>query len=550
VLSVQERFASWLDDLRRWWRAPLWVEPPRGLGTLLAIVTVSLVSLVIALLERVWIEQLSLSMLYLIAVLAVASLAGRGAAVLAAVLAFVEFDYLFVTPRYTFTISDPNEWLALLVFLATALVTGQLTAALRHQARAAEQRARETAMLYDLSRALMTESTLPGTLRAITDRIVAVFEVRSCAVLVPGEAARLTVAAATGPLALGDVSDRDVQAVVDEVWSSGEPRWIGPRGRVRVVGLAPAQSRRALYLPLRASGEPLGVLRVGARPNGTAFTPVEERTLVTFAAQAALAIARARLADEASQAEIARRSDELKSALLSSVSHDLRTPLASIKTAVTSLLQPGMAWTDDDRRDFLAAIDEETDRLTRLVANLLDLSRIEAGTLRPDTDTVDIADAVGAVVRRLRDRLADHVVTVSAESELPLACCDPVHLDQILTNLLENAAKYAPAGTPIDVTIRSEPGSVEVTVVDHGPGIPEAERAQVFDKFYRLGRDRRRASGTGLGLAIVRGLAEANGGRVWLAETPGGGTTAHVNVPAAADAPVAPEPLAGAGRRA
>lgn len=547
--GVRERVGIWLDDVWRWRRAPLWVEPPRGIGTLAAIVAVSAVSLLVAGLELLLPEIGSLSMLYLIAVLAVASLAGRGAAVVAAVLAFLEFDFLFVTPLYTFTISDPNEWLALVLFLVTALVTGHLTAILRQQARAAEQRAREAAMLYDLSQALTTETSLPATLRAITDRIVAVFETRSCAVLLPGDEGRLAVAASVGQLAASDLMDRDVQTVLDEVRQTGVPRWVGPRGRVRVVGLAPALSRRALYLPLRTGGETLGVLRVGARPRGAAFAPAEERTLATFAAQATLAIARARLTEAAAQAEIARRSDELKSALLSSVSHDLRTPLAAIKTAATSLLQPGMTWTDDDRHDFLTAIDEEADRLNRLVANLLDLSRIEAGVLRPDADTVDVADAVSAVVRRLRDRLAAHAVRVDVSTDLPLAWCDPVHLDQVLTNLLENAARYAPAGTWIEVMARLATGAIEVAVADHGPGILAADRAHIFDRFYRLGRDRRRAGGTGLGLAIVRGLVEANGGRVWLEETPGGGATMRLTVPVADEATLR-ESAASVGQRA
>jgi two-component system sensor histidine kinase KdpD len=520
----------------RWW----------GYG--LAVVAVGLVSIVVALLEQVWPGGTSLVMLYLIAVLAVASVAGHGPAVVASALAFWVFDFLFIEPRYTFTVSDPNEWLALLLFLLTAIVTSQLAAALRQQARAAEQRARETATLYDLSRALTAVVGLAPTLQAITDRVAAVFGSRSCAVLLPGEGGRLTVAAATGSVAAGDLMGRDVQAALQAVLADGQPRRIGPSGRVRVVGRALLPGRRALYLPLRTEGRTLGVLRVGARLDDTPFTAAEERTLATFAAQAALAISRAQLAEEATHAEIARRSDELKSALLASVSHDLRTPLAAIKTAVTSLLQPGMTWDAIARHELLTAIDEEADRLTQLVANLLDLSRIEAGTLRPDVDWVDLGETVTAVVHRLRPRLADHALALTAPDDLPLARVDPVHLEQALTNLLENAAKYTPPGTPIEMVVLADDGVVDVAVIDHGPGIPPWERVRVFNKFYRLNRDDRRATGTGLGLAIVQGLIEANGGRVWVEETPGGGATFHLTLPQGEVAPAWPISDTGMGR--
>jgi two-component system sensor histidine kinase KdpD len=518
------------------------------LGYALAVAAVALGSLAIVVLGQVWQGGVSLAMAYLPAVLGVAALAGRGPAVVASVLAFLAFDFLFVDPRHTFTISDPGEWLSLLLFLLTALVTGQLAAMLRRQAQAAEQQAREMTTLYDLSQALTVAVGLEPTLTAITDRVVAVFSVRSCAALLPGPDGALTVAAATGDLRPADVSGRDVQAIAQRVLADGQPIGLGARAVRWQVGGQPPPGRRALYVPLRAGGQTVGVLRVGARADSIAFSAAEERTLATFAAQAALAITRARLAEEATRAEIARRGDELKSALLSSVSHDLRTPLASIKTAVTSLLQPGVEWREADRREFLTAIDEEADRLNRLVANLLDLSRIEAGTLRPDADWNALDEVIVRVVRRLAPRLADHPVALALPDETPLARFDEVHLEQVLTNLLENAAKYSPAGAPIEVGLRVGAATLEATVADHGPGIPAWERERVFDRFYRLRRDGQRATGAGLGLAIVRGLVEANGGRVWVEEAPGGGAAFRLALPLADGAPARALPDAGAGR--
>ena len=239
-------------------RSPLW-------GYALAVAAVGLASLAIAGLEQIWRADISLSMVYLPAVLGIAAVAGRGPAVVASVLAFLAFDFLFVDPRYTFTVSDPGEWLSLLLFLLTALVTGQLAAMLRRQAQAAEQHAREMTTLYDLSQALTVAVGLEPTLTAITDRVVAVFGVRSCAVLLPGPDGALAVAASTGDLRQADVTGRDVQAIAQRVMADGQPIGLGSRAVRWQVGGQPPPGRRALYLPLRTGGQTVGVLRVGAR---------------------------------------------------------------------------------------------------------------------------------------------------------------------------------------------------------------------------------------------------------------------------------------------
>lgn len=227
--------------------------------------------------------------------------------------------------------------------------------------------------------------------------------------------------------------------------------------------------------------------------------------------------------------------DRLKSVLLSSVSHDLRTPLAGIKAAASSLLQDDVQWSEEDRRAFITDIDGEADRLTRLVSNLLDLSRIEAGALQPQKDWEDVGELIERVLRRLEQRLAGHVVLRDIPGGLPPVRLDAVQIEQVVTNLLENAAKYSPPAAPITVAVgvveRQGEQALRVTVSDRGVGIPPAEQGRVFDKFYRVTGASRYASGTGMGLAIVKGLVEGHGGRVAVASTLGEGSTFTVDLP-------------------
>ncbi len=274
------------------------------------------------------------------------------------------------------------------------------------------------------------------------------------------------------------------------------------------------------------------VHRAGVGPN-----PGREHLLETFANGAALALEQARLASEEHAAAMARESDRLKSALLSSVSHDLRTPLAGIKAAASSLLQLDVQWDEGERRAFIQDIDHESDRLTRLVSNLLDLSRIEAGAIRADKEWEDLGELVERVTRRLEPRLGDHSLRRDIPTDLPPVRLDAVQMEQVLTNLLENAAKYSPAGTPIAIAARAEredgraPTRLRLSVRDRGVGIPSAEQGRIFDKFYRVAGAAHLARGTGMGLAIVKGLVEANGGCIEVSSTRGEGSAFTVVLP-------------------
>ena len=241
-----------------------------------------------------------------------------------------------------------------------------------------------------------------------------------------------------------------------------------------------------------------------------------------MAAQLGNAMERDRLRNEATEAEILRRTDQLRSALLSAVSHDLRTPLASIMASAGSLRQPDIEWTTEERLGFAQDIEAESERLNRIVGNLLDLSRIEAGSLRPEKGWYDVGALVDDVMVRLRGVTAQHRVDVRVPDDLPPLLLDYVEIDEVLYNLVENAAKYAPADTPIDVDVRRDDGFVQVTVADRGPGVPSSALAHLFEPFYRVG-SRPRPQGLGLGLAVVKGLVEAHGGRVWAENRAGRG---------------------------
>lgn len=522
----------------------------RCLGYALAPVGVALISLTIAAVN-LWAHIPNISILYLLIILALASTVGRSPAVIAALLAFLAYDFFFVEPIYTFTIRDPQEWLALLVFLFTAAVAGQLAAALREraeearrreadnaalyrslnqalEARATEAQRREqiSATLYELgvqSRALVAKPEPDRFLAALAARVVSIFGVRSCAILLPTSAGRLQVhssyVADGGSL---EPLDRNEEGLAD--WTFRSER-----------ATEASRYRHILLVLLQARHRRLGLLRVEqADERQLGDTDVE--LLTTFAAQAALALEQARLEREAVRAEVLARSDRLKDALLSSVSHDLRTPLASIRAAAGSLLQDDIEWDPETRREFAAAIDEEAARLNRLVGALLDMSRIEAGALRARKGLYPLDELLRAAVARLAPLAVSRPIAIDTPADLPPVPLDPVQIDQVLANLLENALKYAPVDTPITVAATVRPASegagdeVVVSVADCGPGIAPAERERVFAKFYRL-QKHEGLPGSGLGLAITRGFVEAHGGRIWVEAGRGGGARFAFSLP-------------------
>jgi two-component system sensor histidine kinase KdpD len=473
---------------------------------------------------------LSIILLYLLLCFILTLFVGSGPAALAAVLAVLAFNYFFVPPIHTFDVAQTDNLVALFVFLGVAVITGRLVANTRARAEVALREQDRTALLYELNAALIGDVTLDAILATIVASVVQIYGARSGRILLPNPEGRLEERARFPESAMPHI-DRQSLAMASLVMERGRS---AGRSRTERRVISPAALRPSdadvLYLPIATTERRIGVLGVDGRPGGGRFAPEDEQLLETFAAQAALALERTRLTRAAAEAAALAESDALKTALLASLSHDLRTPLAVIKASSSSLLDSSVPWDDEARSEFLHAIDEETDRLARMVDNLLDLTRIEGGTLHPDMSWYDIAELAADVANRPAARSSDHPLRLEISPDLPLVCFDYVKIAQVLVNLIENAIKYTPAGTPVVVSARAAPHAVELAVTDAGPGIPADELDRVFDSFYRSPRNAR-IPGTGIGLSIARGFVAAHGGRIWAERREGGGTSIRFTLP-------------------
>jgi len=504
----------------------------------------------------------NISLAYLLIVLALASTRGLYAAVLSALVAFSSFDYFLVPPLYTFTIGRFEEWLALFVFLATAIITGQLASAMRLRAEQAGRQARETRILYELVRATNSEEDLEQQLSIVAHAIVDVFSswgVRDCAILLPGASGKLTLQASALQVDEQAKLSSDEEATASWVMTQDQAVELhdvslapqlstssAPRAIVRSTAANHPIRRYLRMIPLKIGQKVVGVVRLQIEDDPRLFT--REKSLGidrdrsnpattffwTFLDQAASVIERARLRRESLQIELLKRTDALRAALLSSVSHDLRTPLSSIKAAASSLLQEDVQWDEEARRSFALAIEHEADRLNRLVGNLLDMSRIEGGALKPEKEWYPVDELIHDVLDHMQPVLQERTVQTHLPDDLPPVELDYLQMDQVLTNLIENAVRYTPPESPIEVSAQIDGEQMVISVADRGPGIPQADKERVFDKFYRvLGTQRNAATipGSGLGLAVSKGLVEAHGGHIWVEDRPGGGSIFRFTLP-------------------
>jgi two-component system sensor histidine kinase KdpD len=487
------------------------VHGPRvGLGY--AIAVLGTVAATLGLLAvRPDVSKTNVVLTFLAVVLAAAASGGLGPGAVAAMLGFLAFDVLFLPPYLTLVVSDRQDYLSLAVYLLTAFVVSYLVGALERRRAQAERREQETRTLYELSTSLVAHGSLDDTLASVVRTVRSLFNLAGCAIVLP-DGDRVRIAARDGEI------PPDLEHMLAPMTGTG----LGGR-------LQPGQ---ALTVPLRAGAEPVGALVVVAGgPDGPSFGEAERRLLATFANQAALAVEQGRREDERARTRALEETDRLRTALLNSVSHDLRTPLASIKASVSSLLDPEVLWDARQRLEFLATIDQEADRLTRLVHNLLDMSRIEANALAPRLEETSLVEIAGSVVRRVRSSTSQRI-DVRIPETVPPVLADPVLLEQVLANLLDNAVRYT-EGSPIALVGRQIDDSVELRVIDHGPGIPVPERERIFDQFYRLKGGGRRPEGTGMGLAICRGIVAALRGGLRVETTPGGGATFILTLPVA-----------------
>jgi two-component system sensor histidine kinase KdpD len=431
------------------------------------------------------------ALLFLLTVVAAAAVGHLWPALLAAAVSFVGLDYFFTDPIHTFAVSKGEDLFALAVFLVVAAsVSAAISAALEQRSRA-EFREQQVRALYHVTSRLLSADGLGTVLQDLASSLRFLYDLAGCRVVV--------------------------------VNPDGSERERATSGTV--------EGTEVVSLPLMAEGRPVGRIEMSAPRSGRLAGP-EAEVLNTFAAQLALALERARLGEEAAEARVEAEASRVRAALFSSVTHDLRTPLASIKASASSLLERGVPFSDEQRTELLQTILEESERLNRLVANLMDLSRLRAGALAPAKEPVLLEDLIGSVVRRLQPVLVGREVRVLVREDVPPVPVDVVQMDQVLTNVIENAVRYSPPATEIAISALRWHNMVEVRVSDRGPGIPREERGRVLEEFYRRDVDGRR-SGTGLGLAIARAVAVAHGGSIGIEETPGGGTTVVLRLPLA-----------------
>ena len=457
------------------------------------------------------------AMVFLLGVALVASRYGRGPTILASFLSIALFDFFFVPPRFTFAVSDVGYVLTFGVMLAIALLISGLTLRVRAQAETARERESRTAALYAMSRDLAGTRGRGELVAAVTRHVHDTFGVPA-QILLPDDAGQLRAPIGAPPAYPMDEKEQGVAA------------WVFGRGRLAGAGTDTLPASQGLYVPLVGSTSIIGVL--GLRPpDPKRFQdPSVQHLLETFAGQAAVALERALLADRAQREQVEIEAERLRTSLLSSLSHDLRTPLGAITGALSSILEDRGTLSDATRRDLVKAALEESQRMNRLIGNLLDMIRVESGALQVQKDWQPLEEPVGVALIRLEDRLREHPVHVRLPPDLPLVPIDGVLIEQVFINLLENAVKYTPAGTPIEISAAAVDGMVRVDVADRGPGLPAGEETRIFEKFYRV-PGATSTSGVGLGLTIVRGIVTAHGGRIWAENRPGGGAMFRFTLP-------------------
>ncbi|MGH7949199.1 MAG: DUF4118 domain-containing protein, partial [Candidatus Binataceae bacterium] len=442
----------------------------------------------------------NISLVFLAAVLASAMRYGLGPSVYASLLSDLCYNFFFVPPVYTFTAADPANVLALVFFLAVAILTSGLAAGTHEQMVAARRQAKTSAELYAFSRKLAGIHGLDDSLWAITHQIVSMLRVE-VVILMP-EKQIPTVRAAWPPE--DQLDDADLAAA----------KWCLDHGQEAGRDSETLPGARRLFIPLRTGRGSVGVLGIFRPDREPWLTPDERRLLDALADQAAVAIERTVLAEHVDEARIVAETERLRTALLSSVSHDLRTPLATILGTITSLRSYGKLYDNSTRDEMLAEAQRETERLNRFAANLLDITRIDTGAVELKRETVDLGDVVGSALQRAGRLVADHNVEVALDPDLPMLTLGFVLMEQVLVNLLDNAAKYAPSGSTIRVSGQRDHDGVTIEVLDEGPGIPEEALSKIFEKFYRVQAGDRQRAGTGLGLAICKGFVEAMGGTI------------------------------------
>lgn len=488
----------------------------------------SVVFVLLAILAGIALDQTldvqNLALVFLMAVLAASVRGGLGAGLFASVLGALSFNFFFLEPRYNFTVRDPESLVALFFYFGVALVASNLTAAVHRQAAAARQRARTTEDLYLFSKKLAGTGTLDDVLWATAFQIASMLKVRVVILLPEGN----SVVVKAGYPPDDTLVDADIAAA----------KWAWEHNRPAGRGADTLPGAKRLYLPLRTGREAVGVIGLDNDRQGPILTPEQQRLFDALSDQAALAIERVQLVSDVDGAKLAAETDRLRAALLTSISHDLKTPLAAIMGSADTLKDLGAQLDEEARRELLSTVVDESERLNRFIANLLDMTRIGAGAMEPNYAWHFAGDIVGSALARAGKIASHHKVDVRIPESLPMLRVDPVLFEQVLFNLIDNATKYAPEDTSIEIRGRQEGNAILLTIADEGLGIPPDDIERIFDSFYRVRKGDHVRAGTGLGLSICRGFVEAIGGTITAANrTDRSGAVFTIRMPVPAEPP-------------
>jgi two-component system sensor histidine kinase KdpD len=477
---------------------------------------------------RPLLDKAHIALAFLLLVLAGSGRAGRPVGIALAVASFLSFDFFLLPPYYTLTLADPRDWGVLFAFVLTASVAATLLDRALRAADSAEARAREVERLAEVGAETLSAGSAEEALRSVLEVIRATLDLEHCEVCGPIEAGQAPVPV----VRVGEVGPPTDGGLVRYVLDRGAAALVHADGTVGLATGLPEALRRTsdegrnvtdVILPLAIGGRTVGALRLG-NPRGISLTPVRCRFGEALAYYAALGVERVRLLRDAERLQVMQETDRMKDALLAAVSHDLRTPLTSIKAFACQIAEGG-----DARAE---AIVSNADRLNRFVSDLLDLSRLDSGGVSPRPEYTPADDLVGEAAAQVAGLLAeqDELCIRLPQDQLLVGWFDPVHALRALSNLVENACRHAPAGTPVELTVHRSGGDLHFDVEDRGPGLPPEERERVFQPFYQV---RPGAGGVGLGLSIARRMARAQGGDVTYAPRPGGGSRFCLTLPAA-----------------
>lgn len=483
----------------------------------------------VALVFHAWqFGEANLVMVYLLAVVFAAARFGRGPSIAASVSAVLLFDLLFTEPYYRVTVDDSEYLVTFFVMLVVGVSVSGMTARALHQAQAARENERRTDALYRLTRRLAGLSDAKRVAAEAERAIAELFDAYAIVFLPDKQGKILPV--------VGDLHSFAASAA-----EYAAAQWVNDYNKPAGLGTDTLPSAQSLYLPLSAPSGVVGVLALQPSGKNELTSVVDRHLLDTFASHIALAIERTRLTEETQQARLDAEAEKLRSSLLSAVSHDIRTPLAGIAGAASTLATSRESLDPATQRELIETVREESERLSQLVENLLRMTQLSSGTVKISLEWLPIDDLIGSALNRMESRLEGREVQIQIDPRLPLVKADAVLLEQLLVNLIDNAVKYSPAGTPLTIVARWQSEGVELEVADRGPGFAAGEEQRVFDMFYRGQDEATNRRGTGIGLAICRAVADLHGGRIEAQNRAGGGAIVRVFLPSTDRAPIVSE---------